>query len=398
MRRNLRWFIVCAAAGLLLRLIFLFRFSAVVTDSFLYGDTAKNWLQHGIYGLSGQDEISPTLSRLPGYPAFLAFIFAIFGMEHYRAALVTQIFVDLGTCFLCADIARRSFGEKSAKVAFLLAVLCPFLANYSVAALTETLEVFFTAAALDCALSGLQAASLGWWALCGAACGAAILFRPDGAMLGVVILIYLAGNFLFRRDPTFSRRRVFQSALILGITSIVPLIPWTVRNWRTFHSLQPLAPRYATDPDEYVPMGFNHWVKTWMADYTSVEEIYWQVPGGAINAGQLPLRAFDNEGQREDTVALISEYNDLLHVSAELDSRFEALAATRIRAHPLRYYVELPVLRILDMWLRPRTEMLPSDVRWWEFNDEPKWSALAVAFGAINLAYVMCAIDRKSVV
>src|SRR5262249_4790818 len=36
--------------------------------------------------------------------------------------------------------------------------------------------------------------------------------------------------------------------------------------------------------------------------------------------------------------------------------------------------------------------MLPSDSRWWEFNDEPKWAALAVAFGVINLVYVTCAV------
>lgn len=44
------------------------------------------------------------------------------------------------------------------------------------------------------------------------------------------------------------------------------------------------------------------------------------------------------------------------------------------------------------MWLRPRTEMLPSDSRWWEFNDELRWSVLAVSFGAINLFYVLCAL------
>jgi len=33
---------------------------------------------------------------------------------------------------------------------------------------------------------------------------------------------------------------------------------------------------------------------------------------------------------------------------------------------------------------RPRTETLPSDTRWWEFNDDPKWSALAVALGIIG--------------
>ena len=78
-------------AGLALRLLFILPFPGVTTDSFVYGDIAKNWLQHGIYGLSGVGEVSPTYIRLPGYPAFLAVVFAIFGMEHYRAVLVVQI-------------------------------------------------------------------------------------------------------------------------------------------------------------------------------------------------------------------------------------------------------------------------------------------------------------------
>ena len=67
------------------------------------------------------------------------------------------------------------------------------------------------------------------------------------------------------------------------------------------------------------------------------------------------------------------------------------VCGNRRRAHPrapLRYYVWLPLLRIADMWLRPRTETLPSDSRWWEFNDDPKWSALAVGLGVIGLLYV----------
>jgi 4-amino-4-deoxy-L-arabinose transferase-like glycosyltransferase len=104
----------------------------VVNDSFIYGDIAKNWLRHGVYGMSDSGGIVPTYIRLPGYPAFLAFVFAVFGLEHYRAVLILQLFLDLGTCFLCASIALRLLGERSAKVAFLLAALCPFLANYSV--------------------------------------------------------------------------------------------------------------------------------------------------------------------------------------------------------------------------------------------------------------------------
>jgi hypothetical protein len=89
---------------------------------------------------------------------------------------------------------------------------------------------------------------------------------------------------------------------------------------------------------------------------------------------------------------LLTGYNNTLHVTPELDARFTTLADDRIRAAPLRYYVWLPAVRIADMWLRPRTETLPSDPRWWEFNDDPKWSALAVALGIIGLGYVGLAV------
>src|SRR5262249_50987232 len=74
------------------------------------------------------------------------------------------------------------------------------------------------------------------------------------------------------------------------------------------------------------------------------------------------------------------------------DARFASLAAERIQHAPLRYYVWLPLVRIADMWLRPRTELLPSDSRWWEFDDDPKWSALAVVLGVINLLYIGAAL------
>ena len=391
-RKGPSFFVVVSLAALALRLLFVFRFPGVVTDSFVYGDIAKNWLQHGIYGLSGADEISPTYIRLPGYPAFLALIFAIFGVDHYRAVLIVQVLVDAGTCFLSADIARRLLGERSGKVAFLLAALCPFLADYSAAALTETLEVFFTALTLDLAIAALPKGKLLNWAGAGAAAATAILLRPDGVLVAVAICIYLFIPVLFRPGATTEISRTVRAAAIFALIAIAPLVPWTLRNWQTFHRFQPLAPRYANEEDEFVPMGFNRWTRSWIADYVSVEEIYWQVPGSKIDPAQLPGRAFDSPQQRTATAEVVDGYNSELHVTPELDEKFGDLADERASGHALRYYIGLPLLRILDMWLRPRTEMLPCDSRWWEFNDDPKWSALSVGFGAINLAYVICAL------
>src|SRR5262249_47446191 len=156
---------------------------------------------------------------------------------------------------------------------------------------------------------------------------------------------------------------------------------WTIRNSRTLHHFEPLTPRYATEPEEFAAAGFNRWVRTWMAEYTSVEEIYWNVPGDKVDAEKLPNRAFDNAQQHEVTLAVINDYNETQEMNAALDARFEALAKERIHEHPLRYYLILPALRIADMWLSPRIELMPSDPRWWEFNDETRGSVIAVCFG-----------------
>jgi 4-amino-4-deoxy-L-arabinose transferase-like glycosyltransferase len=398
LRKHSRFFLITTLAGAVLRLLFIFRFPGVTSDSFVYGDIAKNWLQTGVYGLSGINDISPTYIRLPGYPAFLAAIFAVFGMEHYRAVLVVQIFVDLGTCFLIADLARRLISLRAAQVAFLLAALCPFLANYAANALTETLEIFFTVLALDLAIAGLDTVnilSMKPWLGCGLAIGAAILLRPDGGLLLVAVEAYLA-TLLVRswthKTRTASAPHILRAGLILAVVALATLAPWTVRNLRAFHEVQPLAPRYANEENSFVPLGFNRWVRTWIVDYASVEEIYWAVPGNKIDAGKLPSRAFDSSEQREQTLQLLDDYNDTLHVTPDLDARFAALATHRVHHSRLRYYVELPLLRIADMWLRPRTETLPSDTRWWEFDDDPEWLALAIGLGIVNLFYVGAAL------
>ena len=411
-RKQARFFVVATLAALALRVLLVVYFPAVVDDSRLYADIASNWLQHGVYGITNSGVITPTLSRLPGYPAFLAVIFKLFGFGNFRAVLLVQVLFDVATCFLIADLALRLFSTRAAQAAFLLAAVCPFLANYAAAALTETLEIFFTTLAFDLALRGLK---VGSWRIgetqiapkpavllgCGLAVGAAIFLRPDGGILlaaiGGYLLWLLAKHALRGRDQSasaarFSTRTIFLAGLLLATGALAPLIPWTLRNLHTLHRFEPLAPRYATDSDELVMHGFNRWVKTWIEDYVSVQEIYWSVPGTEIDFTRLPRRAFDSPQQREETSALFADYNHDHDLTAELDSAFASLAAERIHASPLRYYVWLPAVRIADMWLRPRTELFPSDPRWWEFNDDPRWLAVSIGFGLVNLIYVVMAL------
>lgn len=408
-KRNRVLFALAFLAAFALRLFFVVKLKLIDGDSFVYGDIAKNWLMHGIFGVTSDIGIEPTYIRLPGYPGFLAAIWRVVGVEHYNAVLIAQIFVDLGTCFVVADLARRTVSDRAAKIAFWLTALCPFIAVYTAAPLSETLAIFFTALALDFAAAGLDDLASGHmrnWIGCGFALAGGILLRPDGGILLGAIGLYLIYKIVVpNRAPetaavpppretvgSSSRAHVLLAGIVVATIALSALVPWAIRNWREFHEFQPLAPRYANAQGEAVNSGFQRWTKTWIADYISVVEVYWCLPGEKIDTELLPSRAFDSAEQREQTEDIFSEYNDSLDWTPEMDARLGMIADARIHRAPLRYYVVLPALRVADMWLRPRTDLLRTNDRWWEFEDDPRGTFWASVVAILNLFFVGAAI------
>jgi 4-amino-4-deoxy-L-arabinose transferase-like glycosyltransferase len=389
------------AAGLVLRLIFIHFYAQTAGDTFIYGDIAKNLLQHGIYGLSGNDGPTPALLRLPGYPLLLAACFKLFGMEHYTAVMRLQCVADLGTCVLVALTAVRLFGRRAGICSLWLAVLCPFSANYVATPLTETMSLFCIALACYALVQWSAAESGGplrlnryFWAMA-VAMAYAILLRPDGGLLPAAIVPAVAWIAWTRctvyRTTVVTRAYSIGLTMTLSIAVLLPLVPWTVRNMSTFHVFQPLAPRYANDPGEIAGFGFNHWYRSWAVEYKSTEDVYWNLNDSAIQIEDLPQRAFDSAAQYAETSQLLDDYNDTLTLTRELDDRFQHIADERIAANPMNYYVTLPAERLADMWLRPRTEMLPVSSAWWQYSDDPKESLFAIGYGVLNLLYILAA-------
>ncbi|HUZ05091.1 MAG TPA: glycosyltransferase family 39 protein [Acidobacteriaceae bacterium] len=388
--KRARWHVFLALLlGLLLRLWFIHAYPLVDGDSLIYGDIAKNWFWHGVYGLTVKRGIQPTLIRLPGYPLFLAGCFRLFGMEHYLAVLYTQTAVDLSTYLLVAAFAARYVSLRCGIVALYLAALCPFTANYVASPLTETLSLFCIALGLYAFARYVEHPRLNGWffALTLDICYAALL-RPDGALLGVVLL---PAMFWFARKQIAASRAATLAVLCAALT-LLPFVAWTVRNARTFHVFQPLVPRSATDPHEYVDKGWNQWVKTWCAEFTSTYEIYWSISGAPVDVNDLPTRAFDTPAEYARTAALFDKYDTTLVLTPQMDAQFEQLARARIARHPMRYYVVLPVLRLTDMWLRPRTEMLWIELRWWQFRHHEAETIFAWSYAGLNLAYLLAAL------
>lgn len=376
------------AAGLALRLWLVAHVARVSGDTLLYGNIARNWMQHGIYSFTPPPGIPvPTLIRLPGYPFFLMVCFWIFGVEHYTAVMYVQCGLDLFTCVLIAALAGRLFGRRAAMAALWLSALCPFTAIYAAAPLTEVLTLF-TIALTFYALERWRSAGPGfnrWLWIAAAAMAYAVLLRPEQGLLAATVVPAML--WMAWRMPVAGKQTRVLPVAVAALCVVLPLAPWAVRNWRTFHVIQPLAPREATDPSEFVPLGFQRWFRTWAIDFASTENVYWNYDSAAVDIGDLPARAFDTSEQYARTADILNEYNRKYNATPALDARFEALARERIHDDPLRYYIALPVARLLDMAFRPRAEMLEIPLEWWNWRASPRTALLAATLAALNLGY-----------
>jgi hypothetical protein len=54
----------------------------------------------------------------------------------------------------------------------------------------------------------------------------------------------------------------------------------------------------------------------------------------------------------------------------------------------MRYYVALPAARLVNMVLRPRTEMMEIDLRWWRWRKHPGQTAFAAGYALLNFVYL----------
>jgi hypothetical protein len=408
------------AAGLCLRLFFVLKFPANSGDTVLYEQIATNWLKHGSYAMNVGGAVTPVDLRMPGYPAFLALIYALTGRIGADARLwvmFVQIAADLATCVVIASLAvmlskvidECADSKRIFVAALWLAALCPFTANYTAVPLTEVFAVFFTAAALLflCALAGrsqddgFRIAKKYWFpgndywhfAAGGALLvGLGTLFRPETPLLLVAAWLVTCAILLFRHRVN----RAVGTVISMGLLCLLPLIPWAARNAVTLHEVQFLAPKNSNLPGELVPYGFMAWERTWLYRVSDCYLVPWKLDDESIDVDSIPARAFDTPEEKQRVATILGTYNDELTLTAEEDAAFARIARERNARHPLRTYLWLPAARAVTIWFTPRIELLPvsGDVfplvqKWY---DDRVDQSVTVGFFLLNIFYVALAL------
>ncbi len=395
------------AAGLLLRLLFRFHFPFQAGDSHFYEEIAHNWLDHGVYGLFDHGQLTSVDVRMPGYPAFIAVIYALFGRTS-QVVMFVQVVVDLMTCFLTAMIAAQFAGASRRKVvataALWMAALCPFTANYTAVVLSESLAIFMTTAAvlffvralsdphtdlpLDSRDNRAVLSFAGRWLLGGCIVGLGALIRPDTPLLLAAMGLVLC----IRWRRMVDWRKLTLAGLWMAVGLLVTLMPWAVRNARTMGRVEFLSPRYAETHGDFIPRGFFSWTQTWMVRFGDSYQVAWKLKREQIQMEAIPASAFDTTEERSRVKSLLTSYNTNYLMTPALDKEFADLAQERTARHPLRTYVTVPLLRAGAMWFTPRIELLPYSGKIWPLGEQWRKNSadfgMTVGYGIVNCVFI----------
>jgi hypothetical protein len=327
----------------------------------------------------------------------LAGLFRVFGHDNQTAVRIAQAIVDTTACWVVALLAfawtplewELEKRRRAQLIALALAAACPFTAIYVSTILTESWAMLLVSSLVLVATHAFRSESykksVTLWLAAGLLGGLATMFRPDCAIFtGGVGVLLLARVLVKSLQVPRHRRRAQQilatlvscASLTLGFA--ITLTPWTIRNAQVFGTFQPVAPAYANMPDEFAPLGYIAWLRTWVDDERYVGPIEDSLNLYPIPVDRIPDYAFDSALERERVLSLLDRYNnpgkytsDLssedneeadqppINMTPEIDTEFAELARERIARNPLRYNLVLPVKRAVSMWFDTHTQYFP---------------------------------------
>ncbi len=193
-----------------------------VSDFRGYDWLAVRWLETGVLGVEGSYAY-----RTPGYPGFLALIYALFG-HSWKVAGLVQAILGAVTSGLTTVVASYVLSARGTALAGLLHALSPTALAYVPILASENLAVFLLMLGLLFVAAAQRASPWRGSALAlasGIVLGSLLLVRPAA--------VWYAPAWVVLTGYSAARRRLLPAGPLLAVagTALV-LAPWFVRNQR----------------------------------------------------------------------------------------------------------------------------------------------------------------------
>ncbi len=341
-RRTVVPFVLLLCLGVRIALAF-YKGDVEVTDN-----DARVWMQIADNLLAGNGfalgrnslEVASTAYSEPGYPAFLALVFATVG-DDLRTISMVQSALDTLTCLLVFRLALFASGGSRAVgvVSSLVYALYPPFIISSCTPMTETLQTLvFTGAVYSLVVALSRGAREA--ALAGALMGAAILVRSPMTFfpLAVPVAFYLTRN----RSTGWLKRSVVYVAVAYLVFS-----PWVIRNYLVFRTFIPIPTRSGqalwggTGPADGVTLG------SWSYPVDSVERNLYSHP----RVPDISEETFQRITRLQSKAGSMGEI--------ERDRFLRREAWEEVKKHPTRFAF-LAVKKVFRLWLNLWYDWPPS--------------------------------------
>lgn len=344
-----RAFLLIAGIAIAARLVFVFVFPDTGGDFDIYATVAENILRGCGISLSNPagPECMPHFggNHLPGYPAFVALVWALSGHSDMAVRMAQVLLYALALLRLMTVTEHWTAHRAIAIAVGVVLAFSPLDVAWPRYIQTETLALtttiwFFAEIIASFHEGRLRAIPLGL------AIAAATFLRHDGIFLCVPLAIAA----FFLHPPVEAIRRGIVAAIVLA----TPVAGWTVRNIAVgVPSLLPIG--MVIPGGAPTPYGYIKWGSTWITEEYQRMGWAWPVNRMSYVAIKIDRRAFDSPEEKarvEKMLAELRQFEDKPFPAA-IDAQFAELAGERAAREPFRTYFVLPAMRALALFMNP---------------------------------------------
>ncbi len=199
-----------------------------VWDERDYNQIAVNLATSGEFAFEPGQPIS---LRPPLYPAMLAAVYSVAGVENYPAVRIVQVGLGLALVCLCYMLGCELLTRRTGLWAASLSAFYPSLVIYTGFLLTELQFATLLAAGCLAAVRSFRNQSFSWLALSGVLLALGALTRSALWPFPIVMVPFLVATW-----PGSLTRRM-AAAVVFCLAFVSVLTPWAVRNTRLQQAL-----------------------------------------------------------------------------------------------------------------------------------------------------------------
>ena len=268
---------------------------------------------------------APEPIRTPGYPAFVAVVYTLFGMHNHMAVAIAQAFVFMAICLLVFAIARRLGTDRTGLVAAAMTAAFSPLPYFGALVLTELWTAFLMTATMLVTMIARERRSYAIAAAAGMLATFTALSRP---------VFYLAPFGLFGMIMLIDAFRDWRKWTVAMIAAAACLAPWFAYNYTYFNKIT-ISPANG--------LGRAFWEASWQGVWPGrLQEQLIDIAEEPTDSAALDqaVRAFAAEHQRDagPMIEYVHQFRDIRGMWADPQDRIK-WAQSRIVADQEFYRV-----------------------------------------------------------